>query len=81
MVYNLFVISIYNLLDIFKKNILKLRYSNNFNHSANSYFDWSIVEGVFTFSPDKDAMKEYLFPGELDSLCYAFIEIQNVIRL
>ena len=31
--------------------------------------------------PDKEVMKEYPSPDELDSLGYAFMEIQNVIRL
>ena len=31
--------------------------------------------------PDKEIMKEYPSPDELDSLGYAFMEIQNVIRL
>ena len=31
--------------------------------------------------PDKEVMKEYPYPDELDSLGYAFTEIQNVIRL
>ncbi|WP_296866335.1 hypothetical protein [uncultured Methanobrevibacter sp.] len=31
--------------------------------------------------PDKEVMKEYPSPDELDSLGYAFTEIQNVIRL
>ena len=31
--------------------------------------------------PDKEIMNEYPSPDELDSLGYAFMEIQNVIRL
>ena len=31
--------------------------------------------------PDKEVMKDYPSPDELDSLGYAFMEIQNVIRL
>ena len=31
--------------------------------------------------PDKEIMKEYPSPDELDSLGYGFMEIQNVIRL
>ncbi|WP_303736114.1 hypothetical protein [Methanobrevibacter millerae] len=31
--------------------------------------------------PDKEIMNEYPYPDELDSLGYAFIEIQKVIRL
>jgi hypothetical protein len=31
--------------------------------------------------PDKEIMNEYPFPDELDSLGYAFMEIQKVIRL
>jgi len=31
--------------------------------------------------PDKEIMKEYPSPDELDSLGYAFMEIQNIIRL
>ncbi len=31
--------------------------------------------------PDKEIMKEYPSPDELDNLGYAFMEIQNVIRL
>lgn len=31
--------------------------------------------------PDKEVMKEYPSPDELDSLGYAFMEIQNIIRL
>ena len=31
--------------------------------------------------PDKEVMKEYPSPDELDSLGYAFMEIQKVIRL
>ena len=31
--------------------------------------------------PDKEIMNEYPSPDELDSLDYAFMEIQNVIRL
>lgn len=31
--------------------------------------------------PDKEVMKEYHSPDELDSLGYAFMEIQKVIRL
>lgn len=31
--------------------------------------------------PDKEVMKEYPSPDELDSLGYGFMEIQNVIRL
>jgi len=39
------------------------------------------MESAFTFVPDKEVMKEYPSPDELDSLGYAFMEIQNVIRL
>lgn len=31
--------------------------------------------------PDKEVMKEYPSPDELDSLGYGFMEIQNIIRL
>lgn len=31
--------------------------------------------------PDKEVMKQYPSPDELDSLGYAFMEIQKVIRL
>ncbi len=31
--------------------------------------------------PDKEVMKDYPSPDELDSLGYAFMEIQKVIRL
>ena len=39
------------------------------------------VESAFTFISDKEVMKEYPSPDELDSLGYAFMEIQKVIRL
>ena len=31
--------------------------------------------------PDKEVMKQYPSPDELDSLGYAFMEIQKVIKL
>lgn len=39
------------------------------------------MESAFTFVPDKEVMKEYSSSDELDSLGYAFMEIQNVIGL
>ena len=39
------------------------------------------MESAFIFVYYKEVMKEYPSPDELDSLGYAFMEIQNVIRL
>ena len=53
------------------------------NHSIHG--DKKIISRIpfnqIPYPLDKEIMKEYPSPDELDSLGYAFMEIQNVIRL
>ena len=43
--------------------------------------DEKFIQSICYIHPDKEIMNEYPSPDELDSLDYAFMEIQNVIRL
>ena len=56
---------------------LKFIFDNTINHDRlRSFFN---QHGYI--HPDKEIMKEYPSPDELDILGYAFMEIQNIIIL
>ena len=52
-----------------------------FDNCINSEILRDLFNQYVYVDPDKEIMNEYPSPDELDSLDYAFMEIQKVIRL